>query len=63
MQRIELDSGNDVTILRKTKKKKSKDKKKHENNLISDGVDNTDINGKSEDGELKKAYCVPAVEN
>lgn len=55
MQRIELDSGNDVTILRKKKKTKSKDKKKHENSLISDGVDNTDINGKSEDVELKKA--------
>ena len=52
MQRIELDYADD-TILRKKKKKKSKDKKKHENSLISDGVDNTDINGKSE--ELKKA--------
>ena len=45
MQRIELDYADD-TILRKKKKKKSKDKKKHENSLISDGVDNTDINGK-----------------
>lgn len=47
MQRIELNDA-DNAILRKKKKKKLKDKKKQEKSLMKDGVDKTDINGKSE---------------